>query len=105
LARWGVFGVAAVGALMALGLMRPRLNGAALLLSAATLVAAGLWQVTRTKEACLSHCVSPMGFMLHHWRNGRLGAMRMGFRHSLYCMGCASSFVPVLLISRSTCVA
>ena len=98
---WGLFGVAALWALMALGLIGPMLMGPALLLSAATLVAAGLWQVTRTKEACLSHCVSPMGFMLHHWRNGRLGAMRMGFRHSLYCIGCCWLFMLVLFISGS----
>src|SRR2546423_4517050 len=98
---WGFFGVAALWALMALGLIGPLLTGPALLLSAATLVAACLWQVTRTKEACLSQCVSPMGFMLYHWRNGRLGAMRMGFRHSMYCIGCCWLFMLVLFISGS----
>ncbi len=98
---WGFFGVGALWGLMALGLIGSMLIGPALLLSAATLVAAGLWQVTRTKEACLSHCVSPTGFILHHWRNGRVGAMRMGFRHSLYCLGCCWLFMLVLFISGS----
>jgi len=98
---WGFFGVAALWGLMALGLIGPMLMGPALLVSAATLVAAGLWQVTRTKEACLSHCVSPMGFVLHYWRNGRVGAIRMGFRHSLYCIGCCWLFMLVLFISGS----
>src|SRR3989442_654187 len=69
--------------------------------SAVTLVAAGLWQVTRTKEVCLTHCTSPMSFVLHHWRSGRSGAVRMGFRHSMYCIGCCWLFMLVLFVSGS----
>ena len=69
--------------------------------SAVTLVTAGVWQVTRTKEVCLTHCTSPMSFVLHHWRSGRIGAIRMGFRHSLYCIGCCWLFMLVLFISGS----
>jgi predicted metal-binding membrane protein len=42
-----------------------------------------------------------MGFVMQHWRNGRIGAMRMGFRHSLYCIGCCWLFMLVLFISGS----
>jgi predicted metal-binding membrane protein len=98
-AVWGFFGVVALWGLMALGLVGSMLMGPALLLSAGTLITAGLWQVTRTKEACLAQCVSPMGFMLRHWRRGRLGAMEMGLRHSLYCIGCCWLFMLVLFIS------
>ncbi len=98
---WGAFGVAALFALMALGLVGSMFMGPALLIPAAVLVAAGAWQVTRTKEVCLSHCTSPMGFVLHHWRSGRVGAMRMGFRHSLYCIGCCWLFMLVLFVSGS----
>jgi len=98
---WGFFGVAALFTLMTLGLIGSMLMGPALLLSAGTLLVAGLWQVTRTKEVCLAHCVSPMGFVMQHWRNGRIGAMRMGFRHSLYCIGCCWLFMLVLFISGS----
>ncbi len=54
----------------------------------AILIAAGLWQLTPLKAACLNHCRGPMGFFLSHWRGGRLGALRMGLRHGLYCIGC-----------------
>src|SRR5207245_1113106 len=64
---WGAFGVAALLALSALGLMGA-MTGPLAFASAVTLVAAGLWQVTRTKEVCLTHCTSPMSFVLHHWR-------------------------------------
>jgi len=97
---WGAFGVAALLALSALGLMGA-MTGPLAFASAGTLVAAGLWQVTRTKEVCLTHCTSPMSFVLHHWRSGRSGAVRMGFRHSLYCIGCCWLFMLVLFISGS----
>jgi len=97
---WGAFGVAALLALSALGLMGP-MTGPLVFASAVTLVGAGLWQVTRTKEVCLTHCTSPMSFVLHHWRSGRSGAVRMGFRHSLYCIGCCWLFMLVLFVSGS----
>src|SRR5213593_346016 len=97
---WGAFGVAALLALSALGLMGA-MTGPLAFASAGTLVAAGLWQVTRTKEVCLTHCTSPMSFVLHHWRSGRSGAVRMGFRHSMYCIGCCWLFMLVLFVSGS----
>src|SRR3989475_2347137 len=97
---WGAFGVAALLALSALGLMGA-MTGPLAFASAGTLVAAGLWQVTRTKEVCLTHCTSPMSFVLHHWRSGRSGAVPMGFRHSLYCIGCCFLLMLVLFISGS----
>ena len=51
-------------------------------------MAAGLWQLTPAKAACLAHCRGPLGFFLSHWRGGRFGALRMGLRHGLYCIGC-----------------
>ena len=97
---WGAFGVGALLALSALGLMGA-LTGPFAFASAVTLVAAGLWQVSRTKEVCLTHCTSPMSFVLHHWRSGRFGAAQMGFRHSLYCIGCCWLFMLVLFVSGS----
>lgn len=54
----------------------------------ALLLAAGAYQLTPLKEACLTHCRSPLGFLLAHWRSGRLGALRMGAAHGLFCLGC-----------------
>jgi len=97
---WGAFGVAALLAVIALDFMGSMTNGV-VFASAATLVAAGLWQVTRTKEVCLTHCTSPMGFVMRHWRSGRFGALRMGLRHSLYCVGCCWLFMLVLFVAGS----
>lgn len=96
-AVWGLFAVAALIGLSAVGLLGP-LDGTLALVPAGVLVAAGGWQVTRTKEACLTHCQSPMGFVMQHWRSGRVGAWRMGVRHALYCLGCCWLFMAVLFV-------
>lgn len=95
---WGAFSLAALVALSLLGMSGPMM-GPVLLLPGGILVAAGAWQVTRTKETCLTHCQSPMGFVMHHWRSGRAGAWRMGVRHALYCIGCCWLFMLVLFVT------
>ena len=53
----------------------------------AALAAAGLYQLTPLKTACLRHCRSPLQFLLRG-RPGRLGAVRMGIEHGAVCVGC-----------------
>ena len=57
-------------------------------LSGSFLIAAGIYQVSPLKNACLKHCRSPAEFLSRHWRKTRLGAARMGLEHGLYCIGC-----------------
>ena len=40
-----------------------------------------------------------MGFVMRHWRSGRAGAIRMGLRHSFYCIGCCWLFMLVLFVT------
>jgi predicted metal-binding membrane protein len=54
----------------------------------AALVGAGLYQLTPLKEVCLRHCRSPLHFVLHGFRESRVGALRMGVEHGGYCVGC-----------------
>jgi predicted metal-binding membrane protein len=65
-------------------------------LAAAILVAAGVYQLTPLKRACLTHCQTPMGFLMSHWRDGTAGAFRMGLQHGLYCVGCCWVLMCVL---------
>src|SRR5213593_1969589 len=95
---WAGFGVLALAALMALGLMGP-LAAPWTFIPAATLIAAGVYQVTRTKEVCLTHCQTPMSFVTLHWRSGRLGSVRMGLRHAAYCLGCCWLFMIALFVA------
>ena len=63
----------------------------------ATLVAAGLYQFTPIKRVCLIHCRSPFAFVAQHWRDGRVGALRMGLRHGAYCLGCCWALFAVMV--------
>lgn len=57
-------------------------------IAGAALAAAGVYQLTPLKDVCLRHCRSPLHFLLHDWREGRLGAVLMGVEHGGFCLGC-----------------
>jgi predicted metal-binding membrane protein len=63
----------------------------------ATLVTAGLYQFTPIKRICLTRCRSPFAFVALYWRDGRLGALRMGLQHGAYCLGCCWALFAVLV--------
>lgn len=67
-------------------------------LSVAALWLAGGFQFTRLKEACLSHCRSPAGYLLTHWRSGPAGHARLGFGHGLHCVGCCWALMALALV-------
>src|SRR5919109_811349 len=52
------------------------------------LLAAGLFQLSPLKQACLSHCRNPLGFLLARWRSEPVSALRLGLSHGGYCLGC-----------------
>ncbi len=64
------------------------MDNANTLLASGILISAGVYQFTALKNVCLSHCRSPIGFLLNFWRNGKLGALRMGLFHGITCLGC-----------------
>lgn len=63
-----------------------------------SLLAAGTYQWTTLKYACLTHCRSPVGFLMSHWHEGRWGAVRMGAHHGLYCLGCCWLLMALLFV-------
>lgn len=88
---WAGFGMLAYMASMffsSLVMDFPMLQSYDKLFAAVVLISAGAYQFSPLKYACLSHCRTPMGFILHHWREGKLGALRMGISHGIYCVGC-----------------
>jgi predicted metal-binding membrane protein len=52
------------------------------------LIAAGIYQWTPLKDRCLGNCRAPMAFLTTSWRDGRVGAFRMGLEQGFYCVGC-----------------
>ena len=88
---WAAFSAIATGAqwgLEASGLLSGIMVGTSAVLGAGLLIAAGVWQLTPWKNACLRHCRSPIGFLSAHWRPGRTGAFKMGLVHGAFCLGC-----------------
>jgi predicted metal-binding membrane protein len=64
--------------------------------AAAILIAAGAYQLSPLKGACLTSCRSPLGFLMSRWRDGAHGAFQMGLSHGLYCLGCCWALMCVL---------
>lgn len=87
LAQWALHEAAMLSPAMKMS--SPRLAGVVLL-------AAGLYQLTPWKGRCLTHCRSPLGFLMTSWRDGKLGAMRMGLGHGAYCLGCCWALMCML---------
>lgn len=65
-------------------------------LTAILLLGAGFYQLSPLKNTCLAHCRSPAAFLSRHWHNGRIGALRMGLVHGLYCIGCCWTLMLLL---------
>jgi len=68
------------------------------LLGGLLFVAAGVYQLTPLKHACLHRCRSPLSFVLEHWRDGTGGALRMGAEHGAYCLGCCALLMALLFV-------
>ena len=98
---WTGFSAAAAAAQWALhegALLSPAMSVASARLGAAVLIAAGVYQLTPVKGACLSHCRTPLGFLMSHWRDGARGAIGMGLRHGAYCLGCCWALMSILFV-------
>lgn len=89
-AQWGLHSKA---------LLSPMMVSTSPLLGGALLVVAGIFQWTPLKHACLSHCQSPLSFMMTNWREGRSGALAMGIQHGAYCTGCCWVLMTLLFVA------
>jgi predicted metal-binding membrane protein len=68
------------------------------LLSAVILLAAGLYQFSPLKTACLAKCRSPLAYFMAQWRDGAGGALMLGIRHGGYCVGCCWALMAVMFV-------
>ena len=89
LANWGLHVAGLLSSMM--GSTTPMIGGVVLLF-------AGAFQWTPLKDACLSHCRSPLAFLTAHWSDGRGGALMMGLHHGLYCLGCCWLLMVLLFV-------
>lgn len=101
LAIWALFSLGAVVAQFGLeqvSLLSPMLQATSVTFASAVFVAAGIYQWTPLKQACLRRCRSPLQFVLSEWRPGKAGAFVMGLRHGAYCLGCCWVLMLLLFV-------
>ncbi|MGH7325078.1 MAG: DUF2182 domain-containing protein [Candidatus Rokuibacteriota bacterium] len=99
---WTIYSIVAALAqsgLHAAALLSPAMAATSPLLAGGLLVAAGVFQWTPLKRACLAACRSPLSFLMTGWREGRGGAFLMGLRHGLYCLGCCWALMALLFVA------
>jgi predicted metal-binding membrane protein len=102
LAIWTLFSAAATALQWMLqreALLSPMMVSNNQAFSGVLLIAAGIYQCSPLKQACLRQCRSPLLFIQHYWRNGTLGAFSMGLRHGAYCLGCCWSLMLLLFVA------
>lgn len=98
---WSGFSVAATllqWGLAEAALLSPMMVSASPWLGGGLLIVAGVYQWTPIKHACLRHCRSPLAFLMEHWQPGMPGALRLGLRHGLYCVGCCWALMLLLFV-------
>lgn len=101
LAVWIAFSIAATAVQWTLDRwfgVSPHGGLASALIAGGVLIAAGVYQLTPLKHACLRRCRSPFDFALFRWREGGLGAFAMGLEHGLYCLGCCWMLMGLLFV-------
>lgn len=101
MAVWAGFSVLAVLLQFLLewtGFLSSMMEATSTALSGAILFAAGLYQVTPLKYACLRACRSPLDFLMLHWHAGKTGALKMGMWHGAYCVACCWALMLLLYV-------
>jgi predicted metal-binding membrane protein len=100
LAAWTAMGVAVYAGYVAVAWAAARWPGFGAVtprLVALTLAAAGVYQFTAAKRACLRYCESPLDLLMRKWRGGYRATIRLAAEHAAYCLGCCWGLMLVLV--------
>jgi len=103
LLSWTAFSLAATSAQWALeraALRTPMMESASNMFGVVVSIAAGLYQWTPLKDACLSYCQAPLTFIMRQggFRSDPAGALALGFRHGIFCIGCCWALMALLFV-------
>lgn len=99
---WAAFSLAATffqWLLQQVALLNPEMKTTSKILGGVILIATGLFQFTPLKQSCLKYCRAPLDFVQQHWKEGKLGALRMGIENGLYCVGCCWMLMVLLFVA------
>ncbi len=98
-AVWLGFAMIATVAQFALtraALLDPGMASVSGLFSGAIFIAAGLYQFSEVKHACLRQCRSPFPFFFTNWATTPRGVFRLGVKQGLFCLGCCWAMMAVM---------
>jgi predicted metal-binding membrane protein len=98
-AVWLIFAVLAAliqTMLTQAALLDASMNSASGLFSGAIFMGAGLYQFSRLKHSCLTHCQQPFPFFFAKWTTTPSGVFRLGIKQGLYCLGCCWAMMLVM---------
>jgi predicted metal-binding membrane protein len=98
---WAAFALAAVGLQFGAekaAVLSPMMEMTSTVVAGALLIAAGGYQWSPLKQACLRRCRSPLEFVMTQWREGVWGALVMGLKHGAYCLGCCWLLMLLLFV-------
>jgi predicted metal-binding membrane protein len=99
LAAWSSYGLLAYGVFRAVRWAEtPALSWHAQgpLIAGATIFASGLYQLSPLKRRCLRLCRFPRQCVAGGWRPEWASAVRMGFEHGAFCIGCCWGLMLIL---------
>ena len=98
---WAATGLAAAGGYLLLGRYLAGFSASGTfppVVVGVVFIAAGVYQATPLKDACLKGCRTPVSFLLCYWRPGVRGALGLGARHAAFCVGCCWMLFAVLFV-------
>ena len=83
-------------ALTRLALLDDGMASASALFSGAIFIAAGFYQFSALKHACLTQCRSPFPFFFTRWETKARGVFRLGLEQGVFCLGCCWAMMLVM---------
>ncbi|WP_176828002.1 DUF2182 domain-containing protein [Ruegeria marina] len=98
---WGAFSFGATvlqWALVSIGHLSGMMELTKAPVAGMLMMAAGIYQVSSLKQACLRHCQHPLIFFMHNWKSGTYGALRMGMQNGYFCLGCCWVLMALLFV-------
>ncbi len=98
---WTAFSAAATAMQWGLeraALLSPMMVSNSAGLGAVLLIAAGIYQLTPLKDACLKHCQSPIMYLASNYKSGLPQAFLLGLKHGSYCLGCCWVLMGLLFL-------
>jgi len=86
------------GVLVSLGMLSTMMVSSSSYLGAGLLIAAGLYQLTPWKDACLRHCQSPAMYLAGRFGPRVTDGIKLGIHHGAYCLGCCWLIMSLLFV-------